>query len=70
MTMKNLLHHPGPGFAIRGHGFFRLNKERALKIIEQIKKSVSVWRNVANKYKLSKPEQEMMANAFDRFYKK
>jgi serine/threonine-protein kinase HipA len=47
--------------------FFRLNKERALKIIEQIKKSVSVWRNVANKYKLSKPEQEMMANAFDRF---
>jgi serine/threonine-protein kinase HipA len=47
--------------------FFRLNKEKALKIIEQIKKSVSVWRNVANKYKLSNPEQEMMVKAFDKF---
>jgi serine/threonine-protein kinase HipA len=47
--------------------FFRLNKERAIEIIEQIKKSVSTWRNVANKYKLSKAEQEIMANAFDRF---
>jgi serine/threonine-protein kinase HipA len=47
--------------------YFRLNKEIGLKIIEQNRKSVSNWRNVANKYHLPKSEQELMAKVFDRF---
>jgi serine/threonine-protein kinase HipA len=47
--------------------FFRLNKERGLKIIERVKRSVSRWRNVANMYQLPKTEQELMANAFNKF---
>lgn len=47
--------------------YFRLNKEDALKIIENIKKSVTNWRSVANKYQLPRSEQELMANVFERF---
>lgn len=47
--------------------FFRLNKERGLQIIDQVKKSISRWRNVANMYKLPKSEQELMASLFDKF---
>ncbi|MFO7657397.1 MAG: HipA domain-containing protein [Bacteroidales bacterium] len=47
--------------------FFRLNKERGLKIIDQVKRSVSRWRNVANMYQLPKNEQELMANVFNKF---
>ena len=47
--------------------YFRLNKESGVKIIEQIKKSVSRWRTAADKYKLPRSEQEIMAKAFDRF---
>jgi serine/threonine-protein kinase HipA len=47
--------------------YFRLNKEIGLKLIEQIRKSVSNWRSVANKYQLPKSEQELMAKVFDRF---
>ena len=48
-------------------GYFRLTNENALKIIENIKKSVINWRSVANKYKLPKSEQELMAKVFERF---
>lgn len=47
--------------------FFRLKEEKALSIIDKVKKSVTNWRNVANKYKLSKLEQELMGVVFDRF---
>jgi len=47
--------------------FFRLNKERKLKIIDQVKRSVSGWRNVANMYQLPKDEQELMTIAFNKF---
>jgi len=47
--------------------FFRINRENGLKIIEQVKKSVSTWRSVANKYQLPKSEQEFMVKVFDRF---
>src|SRR5450759_768638 len=47
--------------------FFRLDREHGLKIIEQVRKSVSTWRSVANKYKLPKSEQELMAKVFNRF---
>ena len=46
--------------------YFRLTRENALKIIDDIKKSVKNWRRVANKYKLPKSEQELMANVFGR----
>ena len=47
--------------------YFRLTKEDTLMIIESIKKSVKEWRSVANKYKLAKSEQELMAKVFERF---
>ena len=47
--------------------FFRLNKERGLEIIDNVKRSVSRWRNVANMYQLSKAEQELMASVFNKF---
>ncbi len=47
--------------------YFRLDKEKALKIINQVAKAVSSWRNIANKYKLSRSEQDLMAIAFNRF---
>ncbi|HJZ39910.1 MAG TPA: HipA domain-containing protein [Bacteroidales bacterium] len=47
--------------------FFRLNKENGLIIIDQIKRSVSKWRKVANMYQLPKSEQDLMAKVFDRF---
>jgi serine/threonine-protein kinase HipA len=47
--------------------FFRLDRDHGLKIIEQIRKSVSTWRNVANKYQLLKSEQELMVKVFNRF---
>ncbi|MCX6302424.1 MAG: HipA domain-containing protein [Bacteroidia bacterium] len=47
--------------------YFRLNKESGVKIIEQIRKSVSRWRTAADKYKLPRSEQEIMSRAFDRF---
>ena len=47
--------------------YFRLTNENALRIIENIKKSVINWRRVANKYKLPKSEQELMAKVFERF---
>jgi serine/threonine-protein kinase HipA len=47
--------------------YFRLTKEDALKIIENIKKSVTNWRRVADKYQLPRYEQELMAKVFERF---
>ena len=47
--------------------YFRLTNEDALKIIENIKKSVKNWRSVANKYQLPRSEQELMAKVFERF---
>lgn len=47
--------------------FFRLDREHGLQIIERVRKSVSTWRNVANKYQLPKSEQELMAKVFNRF---
>jgi serine/threonine-protein kinase HipA len=48
-------------------GYFRLTNENALKIIGNIKKSVTNWRSIANKYQLPRSEQELMANVFERF---
>ncbi len=44
--------------------YFRLDEKKALNIIKQIKSVVSNWRSVANRYNISKTEQELMAKAF------
>lgn len=44
--------------------YFRLDEKKALNIIKQIKSVVSNWRSAANKYNISKMEQELMAKAF------
>jgi serine/threonine-protein kinase HipA len=44
--------------------YFRVDKSKAKKIIDQIKDTVSEWRNVAKKLGLSKSEQDKMSQAF------
>lgn len=45
-------------------GYFRLADQKAGKIIDDVKKSVAGWSLLAEKYKISKSEQAMMAKAF------
>lgn len=52
--------------AMEVHQYFRLDKARANQIIDEVKNSVRNWRNVAQKYCISKAEQEMKALAFSR----
>jgi serine/threonine-protein kinase HipA len=47
--------------------YFRLTKEGALKIIEDINNSVTNWKSVANKHQLPRSEQEIMSKVFERF---
>jgi len=47
--------------------YFRLDKEDGLIIIDRIRKAVSDWRRIANKYQLPKSEQKIMAKVFERF---
>ncbi len=47
--------------------YFRLDKGNGFKIIDRIRKAVSNWRRIADKYQLPKSEQELMAKAFNRF---
>jgi len=43
---------------------FRITSERAKEILTTIQKSVRRWRDVAEKFKISKTEQERMSRAF------
>lgn len=44
--------------------YFRLDKEEALEIINNVKTVVSKWREVATKYGISKSSQDLKATAF------
>lgn len=44
--------------------FFRLSEERAGEIIEEVKAAVRNWRDIADKYGISRTEQELKALAF------
>ena len=44
--------------------YFRLNNEQIETIIEEVLKSVSQWKKVANKLGISRAEQVVMAAAF------
>jgi serine/threonine-protein kinase HipA len=46
--------------------YFRLKESKALKIIDEIRISVKRWRSIANKYNLSKTEQDIMSYVFDK----
>jgi serine/threonine-protein kinase HipA len=52
------------GLAMQVASYFRLTDQKAAKIIDQVKKSVAGWRRLAEKYKISKTEQTIMAKAF------
>jgi serine/threonine-protein kinase HipA len=47
--------------------YFRLTDEEAIRIIEDIRRSVKSWKSVANKHQLPRSEQELMAKVFERF---
>lgn len=49
---------------LRVSDFFRLEKEEAQRMIEQIKKTVSDWRQEAKRYQIPPAEQDRMENAF------
>jgi len=46
------------------HEYFRLKKNRANEIIENVKSSVCNWRDIADKYNISKVEQDLKAKVF------
>ena len=45
--------------------FFRIDKTKAVDIINQIKNTVSKWRQIATRHNLSRNEQELMTLAFE-----
>lgn len=45
--------------------YFRVENEMARNIVNEVKKSVSIWRTVAKKYGIPYQEQELMAAAFE-----
>ena len=45
-------------------GYFRLENNKAIQIIDEVKKTVKGWRTIAARYKISKFEQDMMSTAF------
>jgi len=52
--------------AMEVHEFFRLDESRARGIMEEVTKAVRQWPEVANKYGISRAEQELKAPAFDK----
>jgi serine/threonine-protein kinase HipA len=46
--------------------YFRVNKNRAVEIVETTKKAVSDWRIYGKKFGISKEEQELMSSAFNK----
>lgn len=52
--------------AMEVHKFFRLSKERATVIINEVTTAVRTWKDIATKYGLSRAEQELKVRAFKR----
>lgn len=55
---------PDYDLALEVAGDFRLEKDKAEKIIKDIKSKVSEWKAIANRYDIPKSEQLIMENAF------
>lgn len=52
--------------AMEVHEYFRLNEEKALGIIEEVKEAVRKWKTIATKYGISRTEQDIKKLAFIR----
>ena len=50
--------------AIEVAEYFRVDEQRAEKIIDGVKKSVVKWNTLAQKYGISKSERDLMSRAF------
>ena len=55
-----------PDLAMSVIQYFRINEDKAKHIIDQIKDSVKNWKKVASGLGISRSEQEIMSNAFDK----
>lgn len=51
--------------AIEVAPYFRIKSNKAIQIVESVKKAVSTWRTIATQYKISKNDQELMSRAFE-----
>lgn len=58
-----------PKLALEQAKYFRLTDSKAKEIIAHVKKSVSYWRELADKYFIPKDEQDWMAVCFSRLNK-
>lgn len=54
------------GLAMEVHEFFRLNTREAEQIIHTVKTSIKKWRDLANRYGISRAQQELKALAFSQ----
>lgn len=52
--------------AMEVHEYFRLNKENAEQIINEVKKAVQSWKTIATKHGISKSEQDLKRLAFSK----
>jgi len=52
--------------AMEVHAFFRLSKEQAKEIINEVTTAVRPWKDVATKYGISRAEQELKSLAFNK----
>ncbi|MEA3495569.1 MAG: type II toxin-antitoxin system HipA family toxin, partial [Bacteroidota bacterium] len=50
--------------AMEVHEYFHLDTAKAKQIIDVVKSSVKNWKNIAQKYGISRVEQELKAKAF------
>lgn len=52
--------------AMEVHEYFRLEKEQAIQIMNDVKEVVKCWRSVATKYGISKGDQDLKSLAFSK----
>ena len=56
------------GLAMEVHEYFRLTKENAENIMNEIKKAVQGWRKIATRYGIPRSEQDLKNMAFSKAY--
>jgi serine/threonine-protein kinase HipA len=56
--------------AMEVYKYFRLTENEAKQIVLEVKNAVKAWRDIANKYNISRTEQELMSTAFSESEKK
>ena len=56
------------GLALDVAAYFRLDKDQANEIMNDVKRAVQNWKAVANKYGISRREQELKSRAFNKAF--